>query len=328
MSLEKKIANWLRNRLEMLPAAGRFELEHIPDMTEDPVLLLKLDAGSGESSFDRARELSESIHETAHQNSEAFDGRQRYRIKAFSRDDDEEEIGLYVFAMGIEGFGRSEPGEPTERGLLAQLMKHNQALAQINVEQSQAVNSALIAENRDLRSRVDRVESQRQEWFELIEELHSSKHEREMDMLRESAKAEQRDRALGLLAKYVPEALKQLGMRGQGAQLPAAQSNDVGEVETNPVADAQDKMRRVWRLLDRDYMAGHLDEQNQARVDSLLGIGDPIATMEEFSDKLRLLWSSLDDEVTDKIQEMIFTGDPMLAAELVSLMGDNEDAAE
>jgi hypothetical protein len=86
-------------------------------------------------------------------------------------------------------------------------------------------------------------------------------------------------------------------------------------------------MRRVWQILDRDWIYGHLDEQNRARVDQLLGIGDPLKSMSEFSERLTFLWGSLSDEVTDRIQEQIFERDTALATELLTLMGSQDDEA-
>lgn len=310
----------------MIPSAGRFELYHCPEMHEEEASLLRLDVEGGET-HERARDLSEQIFEVADEHRQAFEGRQRYRLLALERDT-MEEIGVYVFALGLgSSLARSEPGEPTERGLLAQLMRHNQQLAQINVEQSQAVNAALIAENRDLRSRVESVDKQRSEWFELLETMHSERHEREIEVLREEARSESRSRALQLLARYVPEALKQIGSKGTTG---APSSSGGGQIPArSELEEAADKMRRVWRTLDREWIAGKLDEQNRERVDSLLGIGTPPKTMEEWTDKLRSLWVSLPEDVTETIQTTILSRDPSLAMELAGLMdSENEEAAE
>lgn len=325
--IEKKVQNWIRNRLEMLPSAGRFELTHQSEMGEEQTTLLRLEAGSGEGeAHHRARELAEQIVETAQEHASAYEGRQRYRVLALERDT-LDEIGVYVFALGIGGgMSRAEPGDPTERGLLAQLMRHNQQLAQINVEQSQAVNQALIAENRDLRGRVDKVEAQRAEWFELLETMHSARHERELAMVREAQRAETKDKAIGLLLKYVPEVIKKfdLGSLDKPAQIAAP----APKPPSNPLEEAHAKFRRVWNLLDADTFAGHLDEQNQARVESLLGMGERFSDMGQFSDRLASLWMSLDAQVTESIQAQIFERDPALAVELLSLLGPDTEAAE
>lgn len=322
----KKVGNWIRHRIEMVPAAARFELAHSPDTGEESSILGKFEATSGESSHERARELSELIYEQAEEHSQAYEGRQRYKLHAYSRDEDE--VGVYVFAIGLSGMARAEPGEPSERGLLAQLMRHNQMLAQINVEQSQAVNSALIAENRDLRSRVDRVEGQRQEWFELLENLHSERHLREMEMLQQSQAAENKAKVVSILARYIPEAMKQIGGGSRSPGSPKQETKQLAPAKSDPLADAHDKMRRVWRLLDRDWIAGHLDEQNRERVDRLLGIGEPIASLEDFADTLRALWLSLADDVTEQIQTTIFAKDAALAVELLGLLGDDDNKDE
>lgn len=323
MSAQTKIQNWIKNRLEMVPAATRFELSHAPDMAEDEQILLKLEAGFSKKSdgaLERARELSSQLWETADENAGAFTGRQRYKIRAFGKGD--EEIATYVFAIGLGEMARAEPGDPTERGLLAQLMRHNQQLAQINVEQSQATVSALIAENRDLRGRVNHVEEQRQEWFALLEELHSEKHRRELERLQVEAAAQKQDRALQLLAHYVPEALKQLsGKKAGGHEAPQLSAKD-------PIEERHAIMRRVWSCLDREWVLGRLDEQNRHRIDSLLGFGEKIETVAQFDERLRLLWGSISEEVSEKIQEQILDKDPELGMSLVGLLQGETEAAQ
>lgn len=318
---EKKILNWVKNRLEMVPAAVRFELYHCPEMAEEQTMLLKVPGGlskNGDGALERSREIAAQIWETADEHSHAFEGRQRYKLTALDKSDDE--TGVYVFAIGLGGsLSRAEPGEPTERGLLAQLMRHNQQLASINVEQSQAVNSALMAENRDLRHRVEHVEKQRQEWFELLEDLHSQKHQRELEREKAEHDANNRARAFQLLAQFVPEALSQFK---SNKALPP------GQIVKSELEEAQETMRRVWRVLDRDWVLGRMDEQNKARIDSLLGIGDKLETLEQFNDRLRLLWGSISDEVADAIQNQIFERDPELAVKLVGLLQKDKEAAE
>jgi hypothetical protein len=322
IAIQRKLANWIRHRVEMLPSATRFELEHVPEMSEDPSILLKVDArGETHESHERSRELAEQFFELADEHSHAFTGRQRYKLRAF--DFEAVEIGCYVFALGFTGAGSSaysEPGEPNERGLLAQLMRHNQQLATINVEQSQAVNSALIAENRDLRGRVEKVEAQRQEWFELLEGLHSQRHQREIEMVQEGARAETRNRALKLLSQYVPEALKKLGNGSAPAQLTAP--------EPTPLEKAFSQMRRVWRVVDRPWLLSHLDDENKERVHALMGAGAPIESIERFGHELKTLWASLPEDISDELQTQILTRDPSLAGELLELLDGQKEAAE
>lgn len=316
--IQRKLKHWVKQRLEMVPSASAFTLEHVPEMSEEVAVLARLGVQSGDSD-ERARELADSVFEQADDHSHAYEGRQRYKLRAL--DEEGEEIGVYVFALGFaNGLSRAEPGEPTERGLLAQLMRHNQLLAQINVEQSQAVNSALIAENRDLRGRVEKVEGQRQEWFELLENLHSARHQRELEMAQEAAKAETQGKALRLLAQYVPEAIKKLSppKGGEGGK----------SLSASPLESAHEKMRRVWRIIDREWLLSHLDKTAKENVDALLGIGAKVETLEQFSERLRALWVGLPEDVSEELQNQIMTRDTSLALELVALIDGDKEAAE
>jgi len=319
--VQRKLKHWIKQRVEMVPSAVQFTLEHVPEMSEEQAILARVVVQSGDSD-ERAREMSDSFWEQADDHSHAYEGRQRYKIRAL--DEESEEIGVYVFAIGIaNGLSRAEPGEPNERGLLAQLMRHNQLLAQINVEQSQAVNSALISENRDLRGRVEKVEGQRQEWFELLENLHGQRHARELEMVQETARGENRSKALRLLAQYVPEAIKKLAPATSSSGLKTA------TVEADPLADAHDKMRRVWRIVDREWLLSHLEKPARENVDALLGIGAKVETLEQFVSRLKTLWAGLPEDVSEELQSQILARDTSLALELARLIGDDEkEAAE
>lgn len=321
--LMKKIARWARQRIEQIPAAARFELWHCQEIGE-PVALCKIQCGSG-SAEDRAHEVASQFFDASDDHSKAFDSNQRYKIAAFDLSDDE--LAIYVFAAGngisSPSVARAEVGEPTEKGLLAQLMRHNQQLAQINSEQSAAVNSALIAENRDLRGRVQKVEEQRHEWFELLETLHGQRHERELELAQAHAQAEQKSKAFRLLAQFAPEVVRKLTVAPKPAPAPALLAAQPSQLET-----AHEKMRSVWRILDREWLRGHLDADNLARVESLLGAGLPLANVEEFGSKLRELWESLPLDVSEELQAMIFSRDPGLASELVGFLPSANEAAE
>jgi hypothetical protein len=317
--IQRKLKHWVKQRIEMVPCAAQFTLEHVPEMSEEAAVLARLIVQSGDPD-ERARELADSLYEQADDHSHAYEGRQRYKLRAL--DEEAEEIGVYVFALGISGgLSRAEPGDPTERGLLAQLMRHNQLLAQINVEQSQAVNSALMSENRDLRGRVEKVEHQRQEWFELLENLHSARHARELEMAQETARQETRGKAMRLLAQYVPEAIKKLSPGGTAQAAKA--------IASDPLAEAHEKMRRVWQIIDRDWLLSHMEKPARENVDALLGIGAKVETIEDFSERLRSLWTGLPEDVADELQSQIMTRDTSLALELVQLIGgDEKEAAE
>jgi len=125
----------------------------------------------------------------------------------------------------------------------------------------------------------------------------------------------------GLLAQFAPEVVKKLTLAPRPAPaLPAAQPS--------PLETAHEKMRAVWRILDREWLRSHLDADNLARVESLLGAGLPLANVEEFGTKLRELWESLPLDVSEELQAMIFSRDPGLASELVGFLPSASEAAE
>ncbi len=306
--MQPKLKRWIRARLDCVPGAERFELI---GASEELLVRFEREARDHE---EQSAERAEDCWQAASEHADAFDGKQRFRLVAYSG---ELTTGTLVFAIGKGATGAAfsqkvELGESTERGLLAQLMRHNQQLAAINVESVQSVLGPLISENQDLRRRIGEVESRRTEWFEALEHLGGQKHERELEQIEAGARAEFRNRMMkGLADRWIPELISKLqpGQASAGA-LPASR----GEVD-----DAQELLRGVMGSIDRPALIRALSASEQAQLDSLCGIGAAPASLDDFRAKLRGIWLELPDEVTSDLTTQILTR-PDLAARLSALL--------
>lgn len=307
--MQPKLKRWIKARLECLPGAERFELRGT-----DETVLVRFERIEGVAYDEQAGERAEDCWQAASEHADAFEGRQRFRLIASAG---EGEVGTLVFAIGKGATGaafsqKTDLGESTERGLLAQLMRHNQQLAAINVESVQSVLGPLISENQDLRKRIGEVEERRIEWFEALESLGGKKHERELEAVEAGARAEFRNRMMnGLADKWIPELLAKLQSGASAAPaLPASR----GEVE-----DASELVRSVLGTIDKPALLRQLDSGEQATLDGLCGIGVAPATLDDFRARLRGIWLELPDEVASDLTTQILAR-PDLAARLSALL--------
>lgn len=317
--MQPKLKRWIRARIETLPSAARFELVH--GSMGDELVLLRFERESidlDELSASRA----EDAWQAASEHAEAYESKQRFRLLAFCEDGTT--AGTLVFAVGqgstTQAFSvRTDIGEATEKGLLGQLMRHNQQLAAINVESVQAVLSPLISENQDLRRRIGEVEGRRLEMFHAMEALETRRHEREIESAESATRAEFRAKMLKSLAdRWVPELLAKIDLGGKGNPRLGA---------SDPMSAAQSTLRDALAVVDRETIALALDADGRRNLNSLCGLGESPRDMPAFRSQLRRLWESLPDDVTESLVTRLETR-PDLAARLASMMGDDAEHSE
>lgn len=345
MDSDVKMEKWIRERIETLPAAHYFVLVHASSefggMGGEPLLRLSVgeDAMSGNAEAE-ATNFSKQVLEHARNHVDAFDGlKQRYKI--FANDDEERVIAAYPFQLGsrMASHAVDHSEMPTDRGLLAQLMRHNDRKDELFMHLSQGVFGALISENQNLRAQRDKAEETRAQYYELTEELVSRKHERELEIStfqREEGRKDQLVKAL--ITTYGPEILKQLnipkllkggggangaaasaggahgahgthGSNGHGAATHATAQTTAGEsggsagptAESERVAEGQAAIRGVFKLLDRHTLFETLDRHHRAMLDDCLGLGSDPSTVGELAEKLSTVWAELPEESTDII---------------------------
>lgn len=318
--MQPKLKRWIRARIETLPSAARFELVH--GSTGDELVLLRFEREAMDLD-ELAAARAEDAWQAASDHAEAYESKQRFRLLAFCEDGTTS--GTLVFAVGqgstAQAFSiRPDIGEATEKGLLGQLMRHNQQLAAINVESVQAVLSPLISENQDLRRRIGEVESRRIEMFQLIESLETRRHDREIEAIEAGARAEFRGKLVKSLAeKWVPELIGKLNVGGGvGTSSPRLSAPD-------PVSDAQATMREALSLVDREAVALALDPAGRRALNGLCGLGEAPRDMPAFRACLRSVWESLPDEITESLISRL-EQDPPLAARVMALSSEDTTA--
>lgn len=136
--------------------------------------------------------MANQIESSVLEDAEGIGGVQRYQILAYHTQASRP-VTRFTFRMSAADLDEYEDefSEPAStKGQHAQIMRHNEALMRIAV---MGANQALGLQNRTIARQADLIEkmmSQRMEEFELIEELRSNQHERELMTKAEEAKQE------------------------------------------------------------------------------------------------------------------------------------------
>lgn len=308
MSSEKKIAAWVKRQLGDIPAAVRFVLTHGED-SESRTTLLKAGRGEGDMS-ERAAAIAASVWESASEHADCYEGKQRYALASFGAED-EEPLATLPIPIGVKSY-EHEPGEPNEKGIISQLLRTVQHQHELILTTVASVLSPLREENKDLRERSLNLEARCRESAELWEELQSAKHTRDLEALKAGSLIDLREKVGSEAMKALPFILKALSAK-PAAALPAADS------KIDPVANYQQKMREVFKLVDRDAIYSCLEPGGKAQLDALLGLGANPKDSDAFKETFRAVWIALPGEVTEAIVGQL-GGRLDLAGELTDML--------
>lgn len=329
MSEEKRIARWLRCQLQDVPPAVRFALSHKGEDGEVETLT-KSQSGKGDLS-ERADAIAAKIWETATHHQECFAGKQRYKLTAFTTNDenagDDGGSDSLSFALGVDGF-KVDPSEPNERGIIQALMATVRQQNQMILENAAAVSRPLQEENKALRERLSHVEQYQIEAIEVLEEVRTMKHQRDLELLRAGSDVDMRQQMFKEFRQHAPMLLK--AFAGGKTEAPNGNANaGDGKAEkalppaaspnTASVGHYQRILRDVWRVVDRGPVLACLTSAECAELDNLLGLGTDPSSVEEYRENMRKLWSKLSEEVSDALIAKLATT-PALAIELTDLL--------
>jgi len=115
--------------------------------------------------------------------------------------------GRFVFRIRASEDPDDEIGgddSPTTKGLLAQLMRHNEANARTLNTMSSGVVTLLVRRLEAMDSRMSNLEKERAETFLALEAAKSEQHTRDMELMKESNNEERKDAALKKLMDLAP----------------------------------------------------------------------------------------------------------------------------
>jgi hypothetical protein len=207
--------NWFRSLREFLtqdPPAVRFELRErtsdgsaaiqqftIPEGWDDDMLLR------------RVGELAAHAQDDCN-GSEI--GRRAYFIAAYDLQNEpmgrSQQIKFFSEKNALDDEGGGELEGPSGKGLMAQLMRHTEAMVRINQSTTAAQIQAMTSLNSQLLREKQEVEERRINLLLEMEQLISQRHQRDMEEKREAAKEERMAMLFGQLQRVMPALVARL----------------------------------------------------------------------------------------------------------------------
>ncbi len=124
-------------------------------------------------------------------------GRQPFRLKGNSD-------------MDIDGDDEAGEESPNQRGLLQQLMRHNEANSRTIVQSTAAIQMSMSRQMERQERLIEKLMEDRMKSFEVIEEAMSRKHERDLEVMKENAKEQRIAFGLNKIMGLLPVALSAL----------------------------------------------------------------------------------------------------------------------
>lgn len=321
-----KMQKWITDRLESVPSATVFNLMHASVDIMGSDLILRIDVGSkGEDRKgldDEVERIVAAANEAAIQHANAFSGmRQRYKLTA---ETNEGALGQFTFQLGSSepqaDVGFSEGA--TEKGLLGQLMRHNENSQRAFVDLANSTVGPLLSENQSLRRQRDDWESKRLDAHLTLEELLSHKHERDIELEQYSEEERRKNKAWNaLLDKWGPEIIRRIDLPFLQPPKQIGEANGANGSNGQPtVGHLQEALRSIFKLIERAPIFDCLEDEQKHQLDSLLGLGDDPTDVPTFKKELLTIWQMLPDEITTSIGEDLLEKDKSKAALFVDLL--------
>jgi hypothetical protein len=201
---------------------GLFDSEHT-DAHPDRILVRHLSVNDRQADVAAIRidappvdetavvELARRLEYQASTDADGLGGAQRYVLVAMRGG---EALGRLPFRMagGPVDAGEAFDSEPaTATGLVAQLMRHNEANSRIVSLSMGQVVANLMRHNERLQALVDDAEQRRLQVAELTEQLLSRQHERALELKEAEASAALKQEGLGKLFALLPVVAQHLG---------------------------------------------------------------------------------------------------------------------
>lgn len=159
------------------------------------------------------RALASSIYSRAQMDADGYGpALQRYMLFSVVKDGETEKLASRI-AFRCKGETDMDLDEeesedaPTNRGLLAQLMRHNENNNRTLVAATQAMTIGMARQIDSKDKTIEKLLGEREKMMELIEDAHSNRHEREIESLREGKKQERIDMAVRKAMLLAPVAL-------------------------------------------------------------------------------------------------------------------------
>lgn len=226
MSLETDLTRWLSRELvkdrkdkpickitlrHAAPGTKGNEVETV-DLTERTL------------SLDNIPDLAEEIISRAQTDADGIGGVQRYTVTLYAVNE-VRAVLRWPFRIRANGDEFEDAGDeaPNAKGLLTQLMRHNEAIAKTMVHAVAGITTVMARRLESSDNTVTRLTEQHHRNMELLEEAKSEQHTRDMELLTTEASETRKNQMFEKLALLVPVMINKLaGQKVLNAEDPAA----------------------------------------------------------------------------------------------------------
>lgn len=197
--------------------------------------------------------LSLQLWEAAQGDADGLVGVQSYAFLSFFDEAPDKHVSRYSarFTSTAEEEGSEDPSasEPaTKSGLLSQTMRHLESMARMATQGSM---HQLSLQQRTIQSQQDIIEKMtkdRMDTFRLMEDLHSKKHERDMEMKERERSIQLQDELIERLTPYIPVlASKLTGSKLLPAKGQASADGGVRELLTSLTPEQMEAAQQILR---------------------------------------------------------------------------------
>lgn len=213
---EKRLERWLRQQFcgDYEENLDRFVVRHSPSGTKGNIVIEKkiVDRVTVDDIGGIVTELLDVIESDAN----GMGGLQRYVIEAM-REGREAPSGR--FSCRISGHDESVDDDsdvvdteaPTKNGLVAQQMRHNEALVKTLAQTLGTTSGIMQRTIAQQAEHIERLQEQRFKSFEILESALSEHHRRDMEMLQMSSTEERKDKAVEKALMLLPAVVNRIG---------------------------------------------------------------------------------------------------------------------
>ena len=188
--MQIKIQNWLRNQTFVETSDGpaiRYTLCHMTEESKLGLQVVSVDARGEDPGNEWIEDTASFLEQAAISDAEGIGGVQTYVVLCYrEKSPDKVSARCVVRANGgdaTDEYGHINSEPPTEKGLVRQQMRHNEALAKVLMSSTSSVLRHCETTINKLSHQNEILLNQRLETFTLIEDLQSQRHERELKAL-------------------------------------------------------------------------------------------------------------------------------------------------
>jgi hypothetical protein len=272
----KDLETWIRKNLYVPREEGRcskFILKHIGagGKLGSEVHCITVPKNQKEAGDEFVETVMQELESNAHQDACGMPGAiQSYAVQAFF-EDSEKPLSRYAFKVHGEDdeegdSGASEP--PNRIGITSQLMRHNEAMARTSFMATGQVLQTLMRQNASLTTLLEEMQKDKLRTFELVEDLMSQKHQRDLETNREERHSAMVQDAFDKLMTLAPVVIAKLGNSKQQKMLPPGAPDEL-ELKAKALVESiqPDQLEALGQVLkpEQQFVMAEMFQTLQAR---------------------------------------------------------------